>query len=757
MFKNLSMRAKLLAPLLALFLTVFPALIAIIYFQTASVTSDFAYKQAANVAAELRSRIEAELSAGLDTARTAAAAMAAAGKAGKKGSVDVRDLADEILGEILASSASLKAARASWEPDALDGADLRAIGRPDSDGNGRFAAKVTRSGAEGTVIEPIAQVEVEGWYPLARRLGAPAMSEPVVPIETGIAGMTVSFSAPIAIRGEFKGAVAMEADLEAVRKVLADRAEGSGFAALYSNGGMIVAHGDASRVGRSVRETEADIVGDRLEDFARAVSDGASLDFASESALLSSPAYVTLAQVNVGAAEAPWALAVAMPLRAVLARQSEILVYMAAAGALILVLVSVAVVFLTAAFAKPIGGAANALCDIAEGEGDLTRRLPEGGKDELGKLARAFNSFVGELRGIVSSLRASGRALESTGEDLRRSMAHTADAVKDIAEGAREVNSRVAEQAKGVAGSAGEAEAMARALGALDGRIEDQASSIAESSSSVEEMVANVASVASNIDRLGHGFDSLLAVSESGRSALEELNRRIREIAAQSLALSETNQVIAGIASLTNLLAMNAAIEAAHAGDAGRGFSVVADEIRKLAEKSAERAKATAKDLRGVKAAVDSMVGSASGAEKGFGDVLEKIKTLDALRREIESAMDEQRAGSSSVLEALSRMNASIREIREDSRGMAANGARVREELDALLGATEAIRKGMDGIAAGAADIDASARGAEELSRRNQEHIGRVLSEAGKFKVGDEGGAPGPAAPDGPAGKAGPA
>jgi methyl-accepting chemotaxis protein len=297
------------------------------------------------------------------------------------------------------------------------------------------------------------------------------------------------------------------------------------------------------------------------------------------------------------------------------------------------------------------------------------------------------------------------------------------------------VNESAQRQSESVSQATERAGRIATTIEDLDGRIEEQAAGIAESGASIEEMVANIASVGRNVERLGASFDGLLSASDSGKTSLGALKARINEIATQSENLLETNRVIAGIASQTNLLAMNAAIEAAHAGDSGRGFSVVADEIRKLAEMSAARSKATATELKNIKATIDGMVGSSAGAETEFGRILDCIGELDGLRRAIQSAMDEQGSGSKQILEALGHMNAITEEIRESSGRMAEDGRSVLGEMNALVSVTDEVKGGMSEIASAAAEISEAAHVEAELSTRNRSHIDRVLMETAKFKI----------------------
>ncbi|MBQ2000111.1 MAG: methyl-accepting chemotaxis protein, partial [Spirochaetales bacterium] len=200
----------------------------------------------------------------------------------------------------------------------------------------------------------------------------------------------------------------------------------------------------------------------------------------------------------------------------------------------------------------------------------------------------------------------------------------------------------------------------------------------------IQEMVANMGSISNNLNEADKSFNELKRSSESGKSSITNVQFLVSEVAKQSTHLLETNEIINNIASQTNLLAMNAAIEAAHAGDAGKGFSVVADEIRKLAENSASQSKAIETDLRNIVEKISVIVEASSSADSAFSSVAEKINKATCLTDEIALAMKEQNEGSKRVLDSLENMQSITAEIKNGSDEMTHGASVIMNEMQRL-------------------------------------------------------------------------
>jgi methyl-accepting chemotaxis protein len=248
-------------------------------------------------------------------------------------------------------------------------------------------------------------------------------------------------------------------------------------------------------------------------------------------------------------------------------------------------------------------------------------------------------------------------------------------------------------------------------------------------------MVANVISVTRNVERMGAEYLKLIDSAGNGRTMLDKTMGDVKRIAERSERLRDANALIASIAAQTNLLAMNAAIEAAHAGSAGLGFAVVADEIRKLAENAARQSKAIAIDVREISGAITDVVGSSDATASSFATVVGQIEQLHALEEEIKLAMTEQSAGSSQVLDSLNLINEITAEVRRGAEEMREGTDAVLGEMNRLLNASVEIESSMTEIAQGANEVSKASNAVADLAVKNRDGISAVAERMGRFKV----------------------
>lgn len=385
--------------------------------------------------------------------------------------------------------------------------------------------------------------------------------------------------------------------------------------------------------------------------------------------------------------------------------------------------------------AEPIQRLADALHEIAQGEGDLDQTLIIRTRDETGVISREFNLFTEKLNAIIVSIRSSTGLLSEIGHDLSSNAVETASAVYQITSNIESMNQLIQNQSASVLETSATMTQISGNIANLTELIERQSASLSHSSAAIEEMVSNIASVASNIDLVSERFDRLLSAADNGKIKLNDVNLRIAEIETMSQTLRGANAMIASIAAQTNLLAMNAAIEAAHAGDAGRGFSVVADEIRKLAENASGQSRSVAGNVKNILASIEKAVAASHEAELAFDQTRTMIKEVDELESTVKLSMVEQNEGSQQILQTLMEINAITGKVRDGSAEMNSGSQQVAQEMNRLAAQTQEIRSGMTEIAAGTNEINQALNSISDLGLRNKEQVESVQRETERFKI----------------------
>jgi methyl-accepting chemotaxis protein len=258
---------------------------------------------------------------------------------------------------------------------------------------------------------------------------------------------------------------------------------------------------------------------------------------------------------------------------------------------------------------------------------------------------------------------------------------------------------------------------------------------VSRASSAIEEMVANIASVTDTLVKNSANVTTLTESSEVGRAGLQEVASDIQEISHESEGLLEINAVMENIASQTNLLSMNAAIEAAHAGEAGKGFAVVAAEIRKLAESSSAQSKTISDVLKKIKNSIDKITKSTTNVLNKFEAIDSSVKTVALQESNIRNAMEEQGQGSKQILDGIEQVTEITRNVKSGSHEMLEGAQQVIIESQNLEKATQEITSGMNEMASGAAQINVAVHHVNEISVKNREGIDILVKEVAKFKV----------------------
>ncbi|MFM5501365.1 methyl-accepting chemotaxis protein [Aeromonas veronii] len=493
------------------------------------------------------------------------------------------------------------------------------------------------------------------WYQDAVKAGQLIVTAPYVSVT--MQKLVVTLSEPVRHQGELVGAVGANLALDKlIDEVLAMKVQGEGYAMLLDSSGLIVGHPQKDLALKPIAELAPGLSAATFQQWGRENSElhAATLDGRD----------VLLAVQPVPGTD--WLLAMVM-YRDVLEAPLSSLLWELVGLTLVLMLVFSAL--LTATFKylfADLGRVAHALHDIAHGEGDLTVHINTHSKDEVGQLAQNFNQFVARLHGIVSRLR------DVTIELAAQSRAQAA--------GAQARSQRVRQQQDEIVMVATAVTEMASATQEIAGNAEFAATTATDA----------VALAVAGQSQVGQSQRSITGLADEVADASQIIN----ELDSHAQKISGILATISGIAEQTNLLALNAAIEAARAGEQGRGFAVVADEVRVLSRRTHDSTdeiqqmietlqQTTRRAVGGMETSrqlAGTSVEDAESANQSLARINEAIGSISDMATQIAAAAEEQ----TSVTSEISRNTENIRHVSQELAEQANQEAAQAAELKAL-------------------------------------------------------------------------
>ncbi len=386
-------------------------------------------------------------------------------------------------------------------------------------------------------------------------------------------------------------------------------------------------------------------------------------------------------------------------------------------------------------FINPLKSIAESITAIASGDADLTAQIDVSSKDEIGTVASRFNDFVGKLRLLVQETQGAVQTTVELQNSLQESTVTTSSSISGISSDIQEMEQQLQVLNENIHSSVTATEEITSNINSFDSQIESQAQMVEESTSAINEMMSSLNSVDGITKNKRSSIEKLQVQMTEGKDLLEHMRTDFSGVVTKIGSINELANIISSIASQTNLLSMNAAIEAAHAGESGKGFAVVAEEIRKLADSTSISSTNIAKVVGDIASGIQNTNENVISIDDAFTKISQEIESTVGAFKEIEYSISELNTGGSQIMNASQEINNVTAVIRDGSIEIKSGVQTMMENSSSVKAVSTSVSEKVASITDKSSGITSAIEGVVTTTEKLSEIVELLNTEFGKFRT----------------------